>query len=592
MSIAYNVGMSILNIIELLSGVALFLFGMSLMSDGLKAVAGNKMELVLYRLSGTTLKGVLLGIAVTAVIQSSSATSVMVVGFVNSSMMTLFQALGIILGSIFGTSITGWIIALGELGSGSSGIMSLFSTAALTGIIAIAGIIIKMTAKTKAKKNFSLILLGFAVLMYGISAMSGAVSELKSNPEFISMITRFSNPVLGFTAGILITAVLQSASSATGLLQTLAVTGIINFSMAFPILLGINIGASVPVILSSVGAKSDAKRSAYSYLLMSVAMSLSIGILYYVLNPIIGFGFSSAVLDAFGIALLNSLFRLLGLVLVLPFLKLIEKQLRLIIKDNSGESEDMTIYLEERFLASPDVALAYCREAISAMAKLTEENMLMAMGLISEFNGDIFAKVEEGESSIDRYEDKLGAYLVKLTATNLTDVQSQEAAKFLHAIGDLERISDHSLNISECAEERYRKKILFSDEGWYEIKTIMTAVTEVMDTAISAFLYDNLDSAYHVEPLEDLIDDLCDDMKLHHVERLREGKCTLENGFVFNDLITNFERVSDHCSNLALAVIEMRNNMFDPHKYIEDLKLKKDELFEKYSNEYRQRYKI
>ena len=582
--------MTIINIIELLSGIALFLFGMSLMSDGLKNVAGSKMELVLYRLSGTTLKGVLLGTAVTAVIQSSSATSVMVVGFVNSSIMTLKQAISVILGSILGTSITGWIIALGEVGGGS-GWLSLLSTAALTGIISIVGIIIKMTRSDKIGKYVSLILLGFAVLMYGISSMSEAVAPLKESEKFISFMLNFSNPILGILLGLAVTAVLQSASSAVGLLQALAVTGAINFSIAFPILLGINVGACVPVLLSSAGAKTDAKRSAYSYLLISLLGSVLVGIIYYVSEIFVSYSFASAALDAFQIALLNTLFRLMNVILLLPVTALIEKMLCRLIKGNENE-EEKAVSLEDRFLSSPAVAIEHTRLAIEDMAKHTLSNIENAVSLIYNFDRKKFEKAEASENLIDRYEDKIGAYIMRINANSLTKSQSEALSKYLHAIGDLERISDHSLNIAECAEEISEKKIVFSVQGASELKTALDAMVDVLSTAITAFISDDLDLAYHVEPLEETIDTICDSMKLHHIERLRSNQCTLEHGFVFNDLITNIERVSDHSSNIALSVIELKNSMFDPHEYIDELMLNRNGSFEAYFNEYQQKYKL
>lgn len=582
--------MTILNVIQLLSGVALFLFGMSLMSDGLKNVAGSKMELVLYRLSGTIIKGVLLGVSVTAVIQSSSATSVMVVGFVNSAMMTLRQAISVILGAILGTSITGWIVALSEVGGGS-GWLSLLSTAALTGVIAIVGIIIKMVAKSKTSKYLSFILLGFAVLMYGISSMSAAVSPLKDSPEFVRLMVSFSNPALGILLGLAATAVLQSASSAVGLLQALAITGAIDFSIAFPILLGINVGACVPVLLSSAGAKVEAKRAAFSYLLVSFLGSLVVGILFYILNPLVNFSFSSSVLSSVSIALVNTLFRLLNVIFLIPFIAPMEKLLRRLIRDDANETIDV-VTLEERFLTTPAVALEQTHLAIEAMAKLTLENIEDAISLLSCYDPKIYSKVESGETIIDRYEDKIGAYIMRITANSLTPHESQEASKFLHAIGDLERISDHSLNIAECADEIHEKKIVFSTQGASELSIACAAVREVLGIATKCFLDDDLELAYRVEPLEETIDNICDSMKLHHIERLRANQCTLEHGFVFNDLITNFERVSDHSSNIALSVIEYKKNMFSPHEYVDELMVNRDGNFDLYFREYQEEFKL
>ena len=584
--------MNISSVISLLGGVALFLFGMGLMGDGLKQCAGNKMELILFKLSNTPLKGVLLGTAVTAVIQSSAATSVMVVGFVNSAMMTLKQAIGVILGSIFGTSITGWIIALSELGSSNSGIMSLLSTSTLTGLIAVTGIIIKMTAKKSQSKHISNILIGFAILMYGISSMSSAVAPLKSSPDFISLMTKFTNPVLGLFTGIVITAILQSASSAVGLLQTLAFTGVIDFSMAFPILLGMNIGASVPVLMSSVGAKADARRSAFSYLALSTFGSAAVGIIFYALDKFIGFGFKNTILDAFDIALVNSVFRFASVIVIFPQIGLIDKILRHIISDDEVEEDTIVPPLEERFLSNPAVALEQCRQAVEMMTKVVGRNINNAISLLNFFDEEEYKKVEMREDATDKFEDKLGSYLVKIASNEINHKQSKQASEYLHAIGDLERISDHALNIAECAKEIYDKKIVFSESGKEELAILSSALSEVMGLAFDSFIHNYIDEAYMVEPLEETIDELCDIVKANHIERLKRGICTIEHGYVFNDLLTNAERVSDHCSNMALAVIDVCSENFDAHEYINELEKIRDDTYIMYYESYMKKYAI
>lgn len=578
------------NVIALLGGVALFLFGMSLMGDGLKQAAGNKMEIVLYKLSSTPLKGILLGTAVTAVIQSSSATSVMVVGFVNSAMMSLKQAVSVIMGSILGTSITGWIIALSELGTGNSGLLSIISTSTLTGLIAVAGIILRMTAKTSAKKHLSSIMLGFAVLMYGISAMSSAVAPLKESEKFISLMTAFSNPILGILAGTAITAVLQSASSAAGLLQALSVTGAISFSAAFPILLGINIGASAPVLMSSIGVKPEAKRAAFSYLLISLFGSLLVGALFYAADAMAHFAFTGMTVDAIAIAAINTLFRLASLVLLFPFMTAMEKLLHKMIPDAEFD-EDMVIPpLEERFLASPAVALERCHFAADSMAQLVGKTFARATVLLNNYTPEEFNLIEEHENISDRYEDKLGAYLVKICSTSVNEHQSKEAMEYLHVITDLERISDHALNIAECAQEIDEKKIVFSEDAVHEIEVLSCALEEIIAITIKAFVENDTELAVKVEPLEETIDNLCDEMKDNHIKRLQKGICTLQHGFVFNDLMTNFERVSDHCSNIALAVLEADADSFDVHTYADNLA--GDEQFEKLHKEYSEKFKL
>ena len=587
--------MSISNVIALLGGVALFLFGMSLMGDGLKRVAGNRLELVLYKLSSTPLKGILLGTGVTAVIQSSSATSVMVVGFVNSGMVGLRQAIGIIMGSFIGTSVTGWVICLSAIGGSAGGWASLLSTSTLTGVIAIVGIVLRMFCKSRTKQSVGDILLGFAVLMYGISAMGTAVAPLKESAAFVEVMTRFTNPVLGLLAGIVITAVLQSASSAVGLLQTLAVTGVIDFAMAFPILLGMGIGASVPVLISSLGATTDAKRSAWSYLVISVLGAAAVGAVFYILHAVFSFSFMEADpwwMTAVSIALVNSLFRFAAVLVQAPFIGRITRFLQRVIPETKQE-QTMIPPLEERFLSNPTVALDHARTAVFAMADTAEENLSAAMDLLRSWSEEGFRAVEAREKVVDRYEDRLGSYLVCITQTALPEQQAAEVSKYLHAIGDLERISDHAVNIAECAQELQEKKIVLSDAAYRELTVLGDALMEILSMSMKAFGSNDLDLAFRVEPLEDLIDTLSDELKLHHVERLRRGLCTIDHGFVFNDLVTNYERVSDHCSNLAVAVIELdASGVFDTHEYLDSVKDLHSERFHELYESYAARYVI
>ena len=580
--------MSVANIISLLGGVALFLFGMGLMSDGLKQVAGNKLEVFLYKLSNTPLKGILLGTAVTVVIQSSAATSVMVVGFVNSAMMKLSQAIGIILGSFIGTSITGWVVSLSAISG--SGWVSLISTATLTGVVAVIGILLRMIGKKPWKKDLGMILLGFAVLMYGISAMSSAVAPLKESEGFVSIMTAFSNPVLGFLAGVAITAILQSASSAVGLLQTLSVTGAISFSAAFPLVLGIGVGASVPVIMSAIGASSDAKRSAWSYPIISVLGALVVGILYYGLNALVGFGFSDMTMGMVSIAVLNTVFRAITGLILFPLVGFMQKLLVKLIPQKTEPSHRTIRELDERLLANPVIALNSCGVAARDMSELVAGNLAQAMGLLLTYDEAGFADVEKAEDMSDQYEDMIGSYLVKLTGSELRPEESSRASKYLHVIGDLERVGDHAMNIAQCAREINKKSIVFSAPAANELKVISSAVTEIVNTAFHALSDDDLSKAYRVEPLEELIDNLCDEMKLHHIHRLQQHICTLDNGFVFNDLATNFERIGDHCSNIAVAMIELESGSFDTHAYLESLKAHKDEAFQQYFAEYEQKY--
>ena len=581
--------------ISLLGGVALFLFGMYLMGDSLKRVAGEKLELVLYRLTSTPLKGVLLGTGVTAVIQSSSATSVMVVGFVNSGMMKVRQAIGIVMGAILGTSVTGWILCLSNIGgSGASGWVEIFSTATLTGIIAVIGIILQMFCKNQTKQHVGGILLGFAVLMYGMQAMSSAVAPLKDSAAFVKLLTTFSNPLLGILAGMLFTSVIQSSSAAVGILQALSITGTINFSVAYPLILGIAIGAAVPVLLSAVGATTDGKRTAYIYLFIDVLGVLIWGTLFYVVNAFANFRFMDMTMTTVSIAFLNTLFRFATVLVLTPFIGKLEKLVDVIIKskpENKPESEDFN-RLEERFIDHPALAIEQSRLTINSMARRSQANLYSSIDLITAYSDDGFHQVKDSENVVDGYEDKLGTYLVKITSQELTDKQSDDVSKYLHTLSDFERISDHALNIAEAAQEMHAKGIVFSAAAQKEMAIMRGAVTEVVATAVEAFINNDIELAYHVEPLEELIDNLCDEMKLHHIERVQKGICSLGQGFVFTDLLTNFERVSDHCSNVAVAMIELESDAFETHSYLDGVKEMRSHSFDQYYKEYCQKYSL
>ena len=584
--------MSVADVISLLGGIALFLFGMSLMGEGLKKVAGSRLELVLYKLSSTPLKGVLLGTGVTAVIQSSSATSVMVVGFVNSGMMKVKQAIGVIMGAILGTSVTGWILCLSSL-EGGSGVVQLLSTEVLTGIVAVVGIILRMFTGKTSNRYVGEILLGFAVLMYGMSAMSGAVSPLRESEAFIRILTSFSNPILGILVGLAFTSVLQSASAAVGILQALAITGAVTFEVALPIVMGIAIGAAVPVLLSALGANLNGKRTAFIYLLIDVLGVLIWALLFYGANAIIHFTFLDAVMSSVSIALMNTLFRLATVIVLLPCIGLMEHMVELLFPDDGSAAEEQEMdRLEERFLQHPALSIEQSRLVTNSMAERAEGNLLMAVGLRNRWSDKDFRMVGETESVIDRYEDKLGTYLMKITSKSLSQSQSEEVSKYLHTISDFERISDHALNISEAAKEIHDKDLQFSPEACHELDVIESAVREILSIAVGAFVENDPQRASRVEPLEEIIDGLCDEMKSHHVDRLQSGSCTLNLGFVFNDLLTNYERVADHCSNIAVAIIELESDSFDTHEYLNSVRAMKSSSFARYYEEYKQEYHL
>ena len=584
---------SIAIILSLLSGVALFLFGMSLMGDGLKRVAGNKLELVLYKLTNTPIKGILLGTVVTAIIQSSSATTVMVVGFVNSGMMKVAQAIGIIMGANIGTSVTGWILCLSYI-DGSNGIAQLLSTATISAIVAIIGIIFKMFVKKSGFKNVGDIMLGFSILMVGMQTMSGAVAPLKDNEHFVNILTMFKNPAAGILAGIAITAVLQSASASVGILQALSMSGSITFAAALPITMGIGVGAACPVLLSSIGTNKNGKRTALIYLFNDLFGMLFWSIVFYTVNAFVHFPFMDMTMSPVKVALLNTVFRAATILVLMPFIKVIEKLVYTVVKDSQEDEEDQADFdlLEERFLAYPDLAITQSHLAMNGMAKKARKNILRAMSLLEEYSSEKFNKVQEKENLIDKYEDKLGTYLMQLSTHQMNENQAKQVSKFLHTVSDFERLGDHAVNVSEVAAELNEKKISFSDEAQYELSVLESAVKECVSISVDAFCTDDLDLASKVEPLRELIGILCDELKLRHIARLRTGKCEMKQGFAFNDMLTNLERMAAHCSNIAVAMIEIEAADFDTHQYLKSVRERKNETYQMYFDEYERKYDI
>ncbi len=584
-------------VLSLLSGVALFLFGMSLMGDGLKRVAGNKLELTLYRLTNTPLKGVLLGMVVTAIIQSSSATTVMVVGFVNSGMMQVSQAIGIIMGANIGTSITGWVLCLSYV-EGSAGLAQLLSTATISAVVAIIGIVFKLFVKKESYKNLGDIMLGFSILMLGMQTMSGAVSPLKESERFISALTMFSNPVAGILAGILLTAVLQSASASVGILQALSATGAIHFATALPITMGIGVGASCPVMLSSIGTNKNGKRTALVYLLIDLTGMIFWSIVFYSVHAFVHFPFMELIMGPVQIALLNTVYRTVNISALLPLGKWIEKFVFWAVRDEAEEEdgdkdkEEMADFelLEERFLAYPAIAISQSHRAMNGMAKKARKNILRAFALMEGYSKDKYQKIQEKEILIDTYEDRLGTYLMQLTGKEMTAAQNKELSKFLHTIGDFERLGDHAVNISEAAEELYEKKLVFSEEAQYELNMLKKAIQEILDLTVNAFCENNLEISVKVEPLREMIGVMCDELKLRHIGRLKDGDCKLKQSFAFNDLLNNLERIAAHCSNIAVAMIELEAEEFDTHEYLRSVKGLKNANYSRQLEIYEKKY--
>ena len=581
-------------VLSLLCGVALFLYGMSLMGDGLKKVAGNKLEKILYKLTSTPIKGVFLGAVVTAIIQSSSATSVMVVGFVNSGMMKVAQAIGIIMGANIGTSITGWILCLSYI-DGSEGIAALLSTATISAIVAIVGILFKMALKKDIYKHLGDIMLGFAILMIGMQTMSTAVSPLKDNPSFTGVLTMFSNPFVGILIGIIFTAILQSASASVGILQALSMNGIITFSSAFPLTMGIGVGAAFPVLLSSVGSNKNGKRTALVYLLNDLFGMIFWSLAFYISNAIVGgFSFMDMTMSPVKVALLNSVFRIATVIMLMPFIKLIEKLVFTLIKDSPEDMEEETDLdlLEERFLAYPDLAITQSHTVVNSMAKKAQKNIVTALGLLNVYSPERYNKVQDRENQIDKYEDRLGTYLMQLTGRDLSVDQTKEVSKFLHTISDFERLGDHATNIASVANELVDRDITFSQEANYELEVAISAIKEILELTVNAFQEDDLGRAMRIEPLNQLISTLCNEMKSRHVTRLRKGKCDVQQGFAFNDLLTNFERIGAHCSNVAVAMIELDEAEFDTHQYLRGVREMKNSEYLTYFSDYEKKYDI
>lgn len=574
--------------ISLITGIVLFLYGMCLMGDGLKKVAGSRIEVILYRLTGSPLRGVLFGAGVTAVIQSSSATSVMVVGFVNAGMMKTHQAISVILGSILGTSITGWILCLSDLG-GSSGWLSLLSTSTLTCAAAIFGILLRMGSRKQEKKHLGDVLLGFAVLMIGMTTMSDAVTPLRENETFVRILTTFSNPILGIVSGTLFTAILQSASAAVGILQALTIAGTVRFDVALPLLMGISIGAAVPVLLSAISAGTDGKRTALTYLLSNTIGVAVIAVVFYLLNGLWHFEFMSSIMTSVSVAALNTLLRLATVLLLFPMITPLERLLQWIIPDRQAEAEPV-LQLEERFLQHPSLAVEQSQKAIGCMAQMAAESLYTAMNIWRRYSEEGFAQVLEKENTIDVYEDRIGSYLQQLMRSELDTHQNKDVGKMLHTLSDIECLSDHAVSLAQTAQKRWSEKIHFSDAALHELAVLEQALREIIALTTAAFLDSDVDRAYQIEPLANVIQELCEESRLRHIARLQNGQCSLEAGMLQVDMLVDYERIAGHCSNIAVAIIALESNCFDTHEFLSQIKQGKNtgyiQAYERASEKY------
>ena len=580
-------------ILSLLCGVSLFLFGMSLMGDGLKLAAGNKLEAFLYKMTNTPLKGVARGTGVTSVIQSSSATTVMVIGFVNSGMMKLKQAIGIIMGANIGTSITGWILCLSYI-EGSNGIASILSTATISAVVAVVGIIFRMFCKRTLHKNIGNIMLGFAILMTGMQMMSGAVSPLRESPVFIKMLTMFSNPIAGILVGIAFTAVLQSASATVGVLQALSVTGILTFASAFPIVLGIGVGAACPVLISAVGANKNGKRTALVYLINDLFGLILWSVVFYTANAIVHFTFMDMTMTPVAIALLNTVFRLATVIVLFPFIPKVEKLVCWLVKDNQEDLEDEADFdlLEERLLNYPALAIAQCHRVMNGMSKKLRKNVNRAMNLLNDYQQDKYDKVQRKEDLIDKYESRLGEYLIQLTKREMNTAQTRQASLYLHTINDFERIGDHASYIAHMSSEMHDNHTNFSQEAWDELNIVMEAVREDINITCNAFMKDDKEMAQRVAPLGAVITGLCDVLKMRHAERLSQGKCGLEEGTVFSDILNSFCRIATHCASAMVALMKSDETGSDIHIHDSKIYPTSSTEYYEYFKEYGQKYDI
>ena len=553
-------------ILSLLSGVAMFLFGMLLMGDGLKMVAGNKLEKFLYKMTNTPIKGLALGAGVTCVIQSSSATTVMVIGFVNSMMMKLRQAISIIMGANIGTSITGWILCLSYI-QGSGGWATILSTATISAIMAVVGIVLRMFGKRSVYRNAGNIMLGFSILMMGMQTMSGAVEPLRENEFFVSMLTMFSNPLMGILVGIVFTAILQSASAAVGVLQALSVTGILTFASAFPIVLGIGVGAACPVLISAIGANKNGKRTALIYLLNDLFGMIFWGIVFYAVNGVLHFSFMDQVMTPVLVALTNTVFRVATVCVLFPFIPRLEKLVCMLVKDTQEEMEeeaDLEL-LEDRLVSYPALAMGQCQRVISGMSERVQKNVNRAMDLLNDFQQECFEKVQRTEDLTDKYETKLGAYLMRLTKKEMTTAQSRQMSLYLSTISDFERIGDHAAFIAYMSNEMQESRMSFSKEALDELNVVMEAVREIMNITARAFREGNQDDANKVAPLGVVITNLCDELKHNHVIRLGSGDCGLEQGTIFNDILNSFTRIAAHCASITSAMQKASEGDEDIH---------------------------
>lgn len=587
--------MVLFDVLSMLGGLALFLYGMHSLGDGLEKLSGGKLETILEKLTSKPIFAVLLGAGVTAAIQSSSATTVMVVGFVNSGIMKLHQAVYIIMGANIGTTVTSWILSLTGV-QGDNFFMQLLKPTSFSPIFAFIGIILLMFTKSEKKKVVGSILIGFAILMTGMETMSAAVKPLATVPEFTNILTMFKNPILGMIAGAILTAIIQSSSASVGILQALCATGVLSFSAALPIIMGQNIGTCVTAIISSVGTGKNARRTALVHLYFNIIGTVLFMILFYLINAFVHFSFMDSNASEVSIAIVHSVFNILTVLVLFPFAGLLEKLACLTVKDNPENSVKKTQMekdfraLDTRFLEVPGLAIAHSKNVAENMSELSKECLFKAMSLLTDYDEDTALEVSDLEDKVDKYEDELGTYLVKLSSKNLNENDSRMLSELLHCIGDFERISDHAINIQEAAKEMHDKELKFSEKAKIELSVFGQAVQDIVNLSFKVFKDNDDILATTVEPLEEAIDTLNYEIKNRHVRRLREGKCTIELGFVLSDVLVNYERISDHCSNIAVSLIQIHEDNYETHGYLDALKHKDEKNFKEKYNECLEHY--
>ena len=560
--------MDIFSVFTLCGGLAFFLYGMSVMSSGLEKVAGGKMEAMLKKMTSNPLKSLALGAGITIAIQSSSAMTVMLVGLVNSGIMTLRQTIGVIMGSNIGTTLTAWILSLAGIESDNL-LMNLLKPESFSPIVALAGIIMIMSAKKDRTKSVGSIMVGFAVLMYGMELMKNAVSPLADMPQFSSILTAFTNPILGVLVGAVFTGVIQSSAASVAILQALSLTGSITFGMAMPIIMGQNIGTCVTALLSSIGVNRNAKRVAVVHISFNLIGTIVCLILIYGINAFFPLAFLENFIDPVGIAQVHSIFNVFTTILLLPFSSQLERIANIVVRDSTKQVE--YTFIDPRLLSTPGVAIAQCDRKTSEMAQIAQRAILSALSLFKDYQGKVVEEVLALEDKLDYYEDQLGTTLVKLAGKALSKSDSETVSKQLHCINDFERIGDHAVNLHKVAEEIHDKHIMFSPQATGELRVLTEALTEILDITTRAYVDNDLQLAAQVEPLEQVIDRLTAEIKSGHIRRLQQGSCTIEMGFILNDLLTNYERVSDHCSNIAVALIETEQNAYQAHEYLNDV---------------------